>query len=136
MKHCYRCDTTLHEDSFGNNKAKADGLQSQCKQCRRRVNNEQYANNPNRRINIRINQQKRYIEARAYVKSIKDASSCTICGEDSNCTLDFHHISSKEFGIAENVGTVSLSKLQLEIDKCILLCANCHRKVHAGILIL
>jgi len=137
MKHCNRCDTTLSKDSFGKNISNSDGLQSQCKQCRKHVNNEQYANNPNRRANIRRNQDKFYKESRDYVNSIKDVSSCAVCGENANCALDFHHFdNNKEFGVSENIGRFSLTRLKVEISKCIILCANCHRKVHARLLIL
>lgn len=64
---------------------------------------------------------------------INDAKSCgcIICGEHELCCLDFHHICDKEFEIS--AGTeVSLTRLIVEIDKCVVLCANCHRKLHAG----
>lgn len=57
---------------------------------------------------------------------------CSACGYD-RCTaaLEFHHISGiKEFGISEKGRTRSWQKLKIELDKCILLCANCHRELH------
>lgn len=46
---------------------------------------------------------------------------------------DTHHInpSTKEFSIAKSAGQTFNDKLKVELDKCILLCANCHRKRHA-----
>ena len=46
--------------------------------------------------------------------------------------LDFHHLdpNTKEFGISK-VSTPSWDRLKKEVDKCILLCANCHREEHA-----
>lgn len=62
---------------------------------------------------------------------------CMMCGYD-RCpsALDFHHIdeSQKEFGIASKGYTRSWVKVKAELHKCFLLCANCHREVHAGIL--
>ena len=61
---------------------------------------------------------------------------CKICGYD-RCfaALDFHHLdpSTKEFVVAE-MKNYSLARLKNEIDKCVLICANCHREVHAGLL--
>ncbi|MCL5784001.1 MAG: HNH endonuclease [Patescibacteria group bacterium] len=62
---------------------------------------------------------------------------CIFCGYSKyNGALDFHHIdeSSKEFGLSVRGLTRSWDKILLEIDKCILVCANCHREIHAGIL--
>jgi len=62
---------------------------------------------------------------------------CSICGYN-RClaALDFHHKdeSSKEFGLSQNGMTRSWEKTKKEVEKCILLCANCHREVHAKIM--
>ncbi len=59
-----------------------------------------------------------------------------ICGyKRCSAALDFHHIDSKakEFGLSANGLTRSWEKMKAELDKCVLICANCHREVHAGI---
>ena len=62
---------------------------------------------------------------------------CQICGYD-RCieALEFHHLdpAQKDFGISHKGYTRSWEKVKEEVDKCILLCANCHREFHAGIL--
>lgn len=47
--------------------------------------------------------------------------------------LEFHHADSseKEFSISERGYTRSWDKVKEELDKCVLLCANCHREFHA-----
>ncbi len=49
--------------------------------------------------------------------------------------LDFHHRDpkQKEFGLSDRGLTRSWEKTKNEIEKCVLICANCHREVHAGI---
>jgi len=45
--------------------------------------------------------------------------------------LDFHHIKGKDFTISEKVREgCSLDTIKKEIEKCILVCANCHREIH------
>ena len=61
---------------------------------------------------------------------------CIFCGY-SKCVdaLDFHHLheSTKSFGIAKDGLTRSWEKIKKELDKCILICSNCHREIHAGL---
>lgn len=63
---------------------------------------------------------------------------CCICGFDAfQEALEFHHIdpSTKTFGLTDsNAVTKALEKQLEEARKCVLLCANCHRGVHAGYL--
>ena len=62
---------------------------------------------------------------------------CFICGYN-RClaALEFHHIdpTEKEFSIAQKGHTRSWERIKKELEKCVLLCANCHREVHAGLL--
>jgi len=61
---------------------------------------------------------------------------CMICGY-GKCpdALDFHHRNpkDKEFALSDGGLTRSWDRVKKEIDKCVLICANCHREVHAGI---
>lgn len=59
--------------------------------------------------------------------------SCQRCGYSRNrCALQFHHLdpSQKDFQIGGHHGR-SWDILKLELDKCILVCANCHSEIHA-----
>jgi 5-methylcytosine-specific restriction endonuclease McrA len=59
---------------------------------------------------------------------------CVKCGY-FKCldVLEFHHKdpSKKLFGIGQNKLTRSWESVKAEIEKCDLLCANCHREIHA-----
>jgi len=61
---------------------------------------------------------------------------CERCGYN-RCTeaLEFHHNdnSGKDFGISSKGYTRSWARVKEELDKCILLCANCHREIHAQV---
>lgn len=61
---------------------------------------------------------------------------CHICGY-KKCfrALGFHHIdpTRKSFGLSEKGLTRSWEKIRSEVDKCILVCANCHMELHEGV---
>lgn len=59
---------------------------------------------------------------------------CIECGYNKClAALDFHHLEphEKEFKFRNDLRSKELIKP--ELDKCVLLCSNCHREVHAGI---
>lgn len=61
---------------------------------------------------------------------------CRICGyKKFPGALELHHINKaeKSFGIGDKGYTRSWEKVKAELDKCVLLCANCHREVDGGI---
>ena len=62
----------------------------------------------------------------------KGGPCCSRCGYNKcKAALCFHHEdpSTKEFQISGNWG-LSWEKTKLELDKCILVCANCHAEIH------
>lgn len=56
---------------------------------------------------------------------------CAKCGETRTYVLEFHHKdpNEKEFTIGQ-MKNYPLDKFQKEIDKCVVLCANCHKEFH------
>ena len=61
---------------------------------------------------------------------------CEICGYSKSVwALDLHHRDpkTKHFGIAAKGYTRSWEAVRKEADKCVLVCANCHREIGAGI---
>jgi hypothetical protein len=60
---------------------------------------------------------------------------CVLCGYNKCIqALEFHHLdpNEKDFTISET-NSIGWEKLKKEIDKCILVCANCHREIHWGV---
>lgn len=60
---------------------------------------------------------------------------CVLCGYSKTVNaLEFHHKdrSRKTFTVSANLNK-AWSKIVTELQKCVLLCANCHREVEAGL---
>ena len=62
---------------------------------------------------------------------------CQFCGYN-RCAgaLEFHHLDpkGKGFGLGASGLTRSWEKTKKELGKCILICSNCHKEIHAGLL--
>lgn len=64
-----------------------------------------------------------------YVDNYKLSKGCSVCKYNKCASaLEFHHNGDKEFSISKFYGNIE--KLKIEMDKCIILCANCHRELH------
>lgn len=82
--------------------------------------------NPDYLVKKRLERKKRAVE---YL-----GGSCKHCGliTDEYCVYDFHHIneSEKDYKPSDMMSRNKWETIQTELDKCILLCSNCHRIVH------
>ncbi len=93
---------------------------------------------------------RKYADRRDYlIKAVRDrrkklrakavehkGGKCEICGYNKCIeALEFHHLDShhKDFGISKKGYTRSWEKVKAEINKCSLICANCHRELHVQI---
>ena len=74
-------------------------------------------------------EKQRYRKKKEYIDNQK--IQCAKCGETRTYVLDYHHKDSndKDFTIGK-IKKGSLDLIQKEIDKCVVLCANCHREFH------
>lgn len=130
---CTKCGLEK-EDSEFSWKNKSLGIKhSQCKSCFNKQRREYYLNNkPAEYKRSQIGK----LKMRNVFKAYKSTLSCVICGESEYCCLDFHHLNSedKDYLVSKLVVNGASALLREEIKKCVALCANCHRKVHAGII--
>ncbi|MAH42153.1 hypothetical protein CL614_00255 [archaeon] len=84
-----------------------------------------------------INERKKEIRAefREWFLDLTKEKKCAICGENHPACLDYHHIDTKnkKFEIGELAwGRYSKKVVLEELEKCKVLCSNCHRKLHWG----
>ena len=78
-------------------------------------------------------QRDRYKKTRQYINDYKLSKGCAICGYNKCAeVLDFHHKNNgdKDFCIGYS-GNMNLIDIKKEMEKCIILCSNCHRELHS-----
>ena len=130
VKICGGCKQEKPLSEFYNNKSKKDGKQSCCKLCTNKAVNNHYTNN---KKYYKDKRGKRAYGIREWVRELKSTLACTACGENHPATLDFHHRNPQEKDLEiSKMSTYgwSVERMQKEIDKCDVLCSNCHRKLH------
>lgn len=69
---------------------------------------------------------------RILLKLKKD--KCCMCSEEEYCCLEVHHVRDKLYNISQAVKMLPTKLFKLELDKCICLCSNCHKKIHNNII--
>jgi len=62
---------------------------------------------------------------------IERGGKCQLCGYNKNLVaLVWHHVDDKEYTIADLMSKAQINKVIKEIQKCTLVCANCHMILH------
>lgn len=118
MKPCRYCGKTYPITDFGVAKTTPTKIyrRQKCRFCYRKTKNKLKASR------------------RGWIEIHKENQGCIRCKIRDPRVLEFHHTNStqKEFNIADYYySQYSLIKLEKEIAKCIVICANCHRILHA-----
>lgn len=87
----------------------------------------------NREQAIASRERRRQQRKRWFYEYKRDECACTDCGETHPATLDFHHTDRerKDGNISQLVARGRpREQIKAEMQKCVVLCANCHRKEH------
>lgn len=128
VKVCVKCKIPKPLTEFSK---RYNGTQSYCVECARLSSREHYNTNPDKYKKRTLDRVASLLE---WLRGIKNNLSCGRCGEEHIATLDFHHKDTKtKIGsIADLICKRRSSKKRIleEIDKCEVICSNCHRKEH------
>lgn len=131
MKRCAHCQEIkpLEEFAWANKILKT--RQKQCRDCMAEFNRNSYL----RRSEQRKQEVKEYNRARIeaaqrYVWDYLLTHPCIDCGESDPRVLEFDHIKGeKHMAVSDMVThTYSIERIADEISKCVVRCANCHRR--------
>lgn len=137
-KKCSVCQVQKDELCFAFKNKKLKKLHSRCKECQAKYHKKHYLSNKKYYSHKRkINNRKYRSMGRKFIDAYKANCGCHFCKENTTCCLDFHHLdpNEKDSNISQMKGHArNIATIKQEIQKCIVVCSNCHRKLHAGIL--
>jgi hypothetical protein len=128
MKRCTKCEENLSIDKFPIMNKKTGKISSMCLDCKREYDREYWKNNKEAKGEIKNEHAKKNrITKRKYIIELLKNSKCVDCGNSDWRVLEFDHRNreTKSFNIADAV-SYSIENIQKEIDKCDIVCANCH----------
>lgn len=127
MKICGSCNKNKKEDEFNK---KGEGYQSQCRICQRAWYKNYYDSSPKEKNRLLEKNRLSKKELRKKVIELKSGVPCVDCGICyPHYVMDFDHINdNKEFNVSDLIIYASWEKIQKEINKCELVCSNCHRE--------
>ena len=131
LKACNKCGESKPFSAFPLDKRQVDGRSGQCRECCSKAALNVYHTNEARKNSIIKNgvdrQRKNKVKAIEYLGG--KCEDCGIVGHPS--IYDFHHLNPEEKEHTPNKLRGRSWEVQLkEINKCILLCSNCHRLRH------
>lgn len=127
MKTCSKCSEAKSLDSFSKNGKNTDGRHAWCKLCFAEYERNRYKNGDRKRKEQ--NRANTVARRRQFLWDLLSKSACLVCGETDPLVLEFDHRdpAEKSYEISD-MFYLSQIKIQEEIDKCNILCCNCHRR--------
>jgi hypothetical protein len=129
-KRCRMCGETKLFAEFHRNRSKPDGLQDRCRPCNIALNKQWYRDHPEARPNRMDPYARRRIQqGQRKLLDYLRSHPCVDCGESDPVLLEFDHLRDKTANISAMVfGSRPWPIIEAEIEKCEVVCANCHRR--------
>ena len=130
MKSCSRCKNEFKEDSFRLVNKRLNKRSSMCDLCISDYNKEYWLRVKDRRNPVKNNNaNKRRDVVRNFIVLYLQSHPCVDCGEKDIVVLEFDHLKDKKENVSSMIGRASpIEKIEKEISKCDVVCANCHRR--------
>jgi transcription elongation factor Elf1 len=136
VKVCTACKRAKPFSEFNRNARRTDGLQTACRACSAIRSRRYYLEHTTEhRATTRARRADRRRWYKIRLDELKAQFGCATCTERDVVCLEFHHLdpNEKDIDLARAVSDEwTWDRVLSEIRKCACLCANCHRKVHAG----
>jgi hypothetical protein len=129
MRRCGRCGEMKPLEDFAWRRKAKDQRHNYCRPCHSAYHHEHYLANKQRYIDqARERKDALRLERTRYLIEYFATHPCTDCGERDPIVLEFDHLSDKLFNIGAVLTYRNWASILAEIEKCEVVCANCHRR--------
>jgi hypothetical protein len=131
MKQCVHCKQFKPLESFAFSNKILKTRQKHCRECMSYFHKKNYAKkSEDEKKEAYQRNRDRVQKAREYVWDYLSTHACVDCGETDSRVLEFDHIKGKKVNTISRLVSdgYSIERIQSEIDKTVVRCANCHRK--------
>jgi len=128
---CNHCGEIKPINSFNWRWVKKEIRQRTCRSCQKQQQRRWYEQNKEiHKTNVYRKKKKRIEDARRFIWDFLRRNPCIDCGERDPYVLEFDHVSGrKKAEVTKMVQDgYALKTIQAEIEKCVIRCANCHKK--------
>lgn len=128
-KRCPRCELWKRFDQFAWRRKAAGIRQVYCRSCMAAYNRVHYRANKQLYIDRARRRTAAIVHERAaLLVEFFRTHPCLDCGETDPLVLEFDHIGEKAFSISQGLRDRGWQRILEEIEKCEVVCANCHRR--------
>jgi hypothetical protein len=129
MKRCGRCGRLKPLDDFAWRRKRKGQRHNYCHPCHAEYHREHYLANRDRYIaQAKERKDALRLERNLYLLDYFADHPCVDCGETDPVVLEFDHLRDKLFDICHDLPYRNWESILAEIEKCDVVCANCHRR--------
>lgn len=130
---CARCQVLKPAEAFSLRRGNGDRRDTHCRPCRADYQHEHYVKQRERYVaEAGTRARAQAVERTDYLLDYFEDHPCRDCGETDPLVLEFDHQGDKLFNIGRELRYRSWPAVLAEIEKCEVVCANCHRRRSAA----
>ena len=123
------CGTEKAEDEFSWRRKAKGQRDNMCRSCRSRYKREHHAANKSRYVEWAGARRRLLLSQNIeLLLEFLALHPCADCGEVDPLVLEFGHLGDKEFAISRGLRQKSWQSILVEVARCEVVCANCHRR--------
>lgn len=126
---CSRCGEHKQVDEFAWRRKAINQRDTYCRPCRSAYGKEHYHANRERYLEQADALKRQLVRARTeLILEYFAAHPCVDCGNSDPVVLEFDHLRDQSFNVSTGLACKSWAKVIREIEKCEVVCCNCHRR--------
>lgn len=130
MKNCTLCQTQKELSQFNKKSSNKDGLQNVCRECNAKRSRQYYAENREKHLKTILERKNATIgNSQQKIVEYLQNNPCVDCKESDIIVLEFDHQRDKFKNVSEMIMQgYTFKRILEEIEKCEVVCANCHKR--------